>query len=77
MTALASNFLHASYDVRICVARAYLGALWNHGDRRGDNGCVIGTLGDGAVVEIGDGFTLGSGAVVGIGGGPTLGYGVG
>ena len=54
------------------MARAYLGAFCNHGYRFGVAEYVLGTLGYGAVVEIGDGSTLGSGLVVGIGGGPTL-----
>ena len=80
MPVLDSNLMKASCDVRICVARAYLGVFWNCGDCRGTDGFVIGTLGDGAVVgicvgstlgdcavlEIGDGTTLGDGAVVGI-----------
>ena len=57
------------------MARVYLGAFWNRGDRRGAAGFVLGTLGYCAVVGIGDGSILGSGVVMEIGGGPTLGDG--
>ena len=76
MTALASNLLHVLCAVRICVYRAYMGALWNRVNCRGAAGSVLGTLGDGIVVGIGDGSTLGDGAVVGIGDDTTLVYGV-
>ena len=77
MTVLASNFLHAVFSVRICVARAYLGELWIHRDFRGAAGSMLGTLQDSSVVGIFDGSTLRDGAVVEIGGGPTLRDGVG
>ena len=72
MPVLASNFLHASCDVGVCVARVYLGAFWNPGGCCGYDGSMIVTLGDGAVVGIGNGSTLRSGAVVGMGVVPTL-----
>ena len=53
------------------------GAFWNRGDLHGASGFVLGTLGDGSVVVIGDSSTLRAGSVVGIGGGPTLGDMVG
>ena len=74
MNALASNLLHASCAVIICVYRAYLGLFWNHGYRCGAAGSVLGTLVDGAVVGKVDGSTLGDRVLVGIDGGPTLGY---
>ena len=72
MTALAWKCQNASCDVRIYVARAYLGAVWNSGDCCGSNGSMLGTLRDGAVVDIGVESTLGYGAVVGICDGITL-----
>ena len=76
MTALASNLLHSSCAVIICVARAYLGELLNCGDCRGAADSVLGYLGDGDVVGKCDGSILRAGAVVEIGGGPTFGDGV-
>ena len=83
MTVLASKFMHALCDVKICVAREYLGAVlsviecWRRRDLHGTTGSVLGTLRDGAMVGIGDGTTLRDGAVVGIGEAPLGGYLVG
>ena len=55
----------------------YVLGYWRRGDRRGAAGCVIGTLGDSAVVEIGDGPALRYGAVVRIGDAPLGGNVVG
>ena len=54
------------------MARDYLGAVWNRGDCRGAAGSVLGTLGYGDVVEIGDVYTLGDGAVARIGDGTII-----
>ena len=72
---LALKWLHVSCDVSICMARAYLEAVWNCGDRHVAAGSMLGTLVYGAVVGIGFGSTLGDGAVVGVVDGTTLGYG--
>ena len=58
--------------MRICMARAYMGAFWNRKDCRGADGSVIDTLRYGAVVGIVDGSTLRYIAVVEIGDGTTL-----
>ena len=61
---LASKWMHDSCYMRICVARAYLEAVlsvlgcWKRKDYRSAVGYVIVTLGDGAVMGLGDG-TLG------------------
>ena len=69
MTALDLKWLHASFAVRICVDRVYLGGVWNNMDRRGAAGSVLNTLVDGVVFSIGDGTTLGDVSVVRIGDG--------
>ena len=67
MNFLASDLLHDSCAVRVCVERAYLGVFWNCGDHCGTTGSIIGILGDSAVVGIGDCSTFGYSAVLGIG----------
>ena len=54
------------------MARAYLEAVWNCKDRCGVAGYVLGTFGYGTVVGIDDVSTLGDVAVVVIGDGTTL-----
>ena len=61
MTLLSLKCLHASCAVRICVARAYLEAVfsvlgcWRRGYCRSASVSVLVTLGDGAVMRLGDG----------------------